>query len=484
MSEKSGKTIFPEDKVSLKPVLGIKPGVYLAFIYGIILLLILFFILLYPGISKPGAVIAIRTEPWGAAVRVDGVYIEAAPCEIFVPAGRRQIELSMPGFVPKLVEIDIGKRLFASVLFPLKMEIFEELSAQSPVLAFASYAGEYAAWTFAGEPSAAYQIPLSLSEGVYRLGPGAADPEALKSMEDTIAASARFAHTRAGLRDLIRAKTLLDNQGLSPSPISLLGSAEDVISFLVENPKAALWLRAVLTGESQTALSSSSWYYEAAGGAEKQEFPQPGAVIQAGGLRFRMIPGGFPLSGDNFHPETTVETFYICETVISNAAWETFLEEQPRWKKENANSLVEEGLINEGYLEAVPDAPVSGVSGISWYAAGAFCEWLSTQLNSQELEVRLPGEAEWEYAAKAGAFDSGHFWEWCEDPFVPLNFLSVPASAAIGSPERSVRGGSWVNSRDSVNSETRGSLPPSYCSPFVSARPVIAAKAGAKKDNL
>ena len=475
--QKSGKEhpLEDQDLVRLKPILGIKPGHYLACLYGAALILILFFILLYPGIKNPGALVSVISEPWGAAVLVDGVYMEAAPCKIFVPKGRRDIEISLPGFLSKKSAVDIGSRLFASALFPLKIEIREKLTAASNSEAFISEAAEYAAWTFAGEPTATYQVPLSLSEAAYRYGGAASDPAVRSFMEDTICAASRFAITRASLRDLIRAKTLLDNQGLSPSPLSLLGSAEDVIVFLDENPEAALWLSETLQGEAASIVKSSSWYGTQYDASYKDSLKSrfAGTLQSYGNFRFLEVA----VSSET----RPVERYYIADAPLSPEAWELFLTDRPEWRIENREALAKNGLVDSQYLAAwdLAGSPDNAATCISWHAAKAWCEWYNTGLSAASgLEARLPTEKEWELAAVAGLGRTGEFWEWCEDPYAPLDFLyaSSAAISALGSPERSLRGGAWINNPGTVDIETRASLPPQFCSPFVSFRPVLAFK--------
>jgi formylglycine-generating enzyme required for sulfatase activity len=156
--------------------------------------------------------------------------------------------------------------------------------------------------------------------------------------------------------------------------------------------------------------------------------------------------------------------------------------------------LTEQGLVNSEYLvdfdmnfpTAVGRAD-AGINTVSWHAANAFCQWLTGKLPASfsGWEVRLPTEAEWEYAAKSAQKWGGRggilgmeggAWEWCADPYSPLPFIAAPpeAIAAVGSPERPVRGGSWLNAAVSINAETRAFLPPAVCSPFVSFRPIIA----------
>jgi formylglycine-generating enzyme required for sulfatase activity len=506
MFKKRADSPKDDDTVRLSALWGVKPGKYLTVLYSFVLILIVFFILVFPGIVKRGSYFTFTSEPSGAAVRVDDVFFDATPCTVFVPEGRRQFDITLPGFKDFNVETDVKAVLFASAAPPRRRTLHAELREERRLSALALGGKEAAAWSFTGESGVTYQTPLALSEGAYRSAPADGN-----TANELLRAAARFTSTRAFLKDLLRAKFLADNAGRAPSPFNAVDSAADILAFMGGNPAFTVELAGLL-GEAAKPLLESPWYKKnvlnavfpaeavtqsAPSAGQNRDGARFGGNLAVNGIRFVEVGAGIFRAASGFDYEKPVQRYYIAENEVSDGDWAAFLAENPEWRAENTALLAEKELASEQYLIKTPDKayPAPTVSGISWFAAVAYCDWLATKLPpamaAAGWTVRLPGEIEWEYAAKGavngtdgrrlnkmfpGGSGGAGLWEWCADSFVPIHFLNAEADAiaAIGSPKRSVRGGCWVNLAGTVTPETRAGLAPYSCSPFVSFRPVVA----------
>jgi formylglycine-generating enzyme required for sulfatase activity len=165
--------------------------------------------------------------------------------------------------------------------------------------------------------------------------------------------------------------------------------------------------------------------------------------------------------GNNERPEREVAVpgFYIGKYQVTQAQWEAVMGNNPSHFKGAGNLPVE---------------------CVSWNDAKEFCKKLSQMTNNP---YRLPSEAEWEYACRAGTtgdyagnldemawhdgnsnkkthpvgeklpnafglYDMhGNVWEWCEDVW-HNDYKGAPSDGAAwlsgGDPSRRVlRGGSW-----------------------------------------
>lgn len=109
---------------------------------------------------------------------------------------------------------------------------------------------------------------------------------------------------------------------------------------------------------------------------------------------FILVEGGSFLMGDSDLPESryrhsvSVSSFYMAETETTNALWEAV-----------TGALPYDGLEDfEGHFEY--ERPNHPVSGVSWTAVTE--TFLPELRRMTGLDLRLPTEAEWEYAAAGG----------------------------------------------------------------------------------
>lgn len=137
------------------------------------------------------------------------------------------------------------------------------------------------------------------------------------------------------------------------------------------------------------------------------------------------IPGGKFMMGsleesgrDDEHPqhEVSVPNIFMSKYPITQAQWRavTTLPKIERDLKPNPSSFTGDNLP---------------VDNVSWYDAMEYCARLTQK--TQHL-YRLPSEAEWEYACRAGTSTPFHFGETITDKLANYNAGNVFASEKRG----------------------------------------------------
>ncbi|MFW5743498.1 MAG: SUMF1/EgtB/PvdO family nonheme iron enzyme [Spirochaetota bacterium] len=525
----------PEEvEVKLSPVLGVDPTVYVPIVWGALLLVVLFFVLVFPGIKRHGSLVTVVASPPRASFVVDGARMGTAPGTFFVGSGTRTIEVRRPGFSTYRESIDVPGRLVGSWIVPRRMELRVTLTGAEPASLVDDALLEFSDWALNGEASGQYQFPpiaRALAADLSAVAPDDGEPSTPGAQVASAAAREAWdAFTRDALAHVASEAQLNDLAGASlgfagAGSVAVPGGIVATVQRLARTSDRAelfpLQVSKVLAAEREALLAQTPWVKDASARARRlatlalEGGPEVAGAVRgyALGLDFVDLPGGEVVlggedraaRGGDLPYRVTLGAYAIGSTEVPFSAWEAFTEANPRWRAENRDALVAEGLVDEDYLaelRAMSANPALPVTGVSAYAAEEFARWYSTLL-PDGLQARLPTEAEWAFALRLAGDDAGVFagseasgprpvavagggaleampgnvWEWTADPFAAYGFVHADAPARSAAA-RVVRGGGWATDELTFRPGDRGALDPSWCSTFVGFRLVVSPTGG------
>jgi formylglycine-generating enzyme required for sulfatase activity len=212
-------------------------------------------------------------------------------------------------------------------------------------------------------------------------------------------------------------------------------------------------------------------------------------VHEKTGIEMIFIPAGtFKMGTDDRNASsnpkparqvTITRPFYIGKTEVTNAQFRGFIKANPGYDgKADVDPNYDHYLLHFRGKSVMSDADEYPVIYVSWQNANAFCDWAG---------LKLPGEAQWEYACRAGTttkfsfgddladipkyawvdlaakhrthpvatklpnpwglYDMhGNVWEWAADDYIS-EYHNAPSDETIrrdpNSQTKPLRGGSW-----------------------------------------
>ena len=160
-----------------------------------------------------------------------------------------------------------------------------------------------------------------------------------------------------------------------------------------------------MTTRTSILLATLAWFPATCCLGADATSPGDGVANSIGMRMIRMAPGSFKMgsasgSWDELpaHDVTISRPFWISSTEVTNAQYE---------KYDPAHKALRGKL---GFSKADDEAVVF----VSWHEAVDFCRWLSEK---EGKPYRLPTEAEWEYACRAGTTTTYHTGEKLPESF-------------------------------------------------------------------
>ncbi|NIZ47427.1 PEGA domain-containing protein [Entomospira nematocerorum] len=453
---------FSDVQVSLKPIAGMNPRLYLKIIYATLLISVLFFLFVLPGLVQYGSVVYFSSTPERASIYVDGKRIGSTPMHIFIPAGDHEILFTKPFFIEQKESITIKGRRFFSLFIPQTKHITPDLQMFD---IHGLLESSYKEASFAYSATYSSKFPR--------------EPFLLHALDDLIASRHIETHRDDILRWAIDSWALISDQQ----------SLEDVTQMwkiLQQHnfPIDMNIITAIRFDTNNPQLSDIIQYQQEYSRSDytndfmpyRQTTPPPRIAVN--GIIFKyQSPSSF-IMGDpvqqngikEFSSTVSLNEFYYTDNLITQSEFNRILSKQGKTSDDLSD------VIFDRFDPAISNQPVSYVS---LPVAKLFIEQLNRELTQLQMpwHARLPYESEWEFLAQSRLINTAYY-EWMEEGYYPLKnllFASKPTVQTQFQPFlQSVRGFDPLADRIMMQQYfLRGAQDPSWQSPFISFRIIL-----------
>ena len=468
--KKSRKELPKVEPVKIKPLFGLKPGVWLSIAYLIAILLIFFLVAILPDIIDGHKRVTFTSEAYNAAVYVDDVYQGGTPFTRKIASGTHQVSYRVNGYEIDSFTIKVGRPVLFNWLFPRTQSVSSGATLTKD--AFDALSKELLA------DANAYSAVLEYDD-VHRYN------RIFTDYAKCIATSAYASDTSA----LEAALLFVD----TPEMYEDAKTALEILDLKLNIPYSTL-------KEGKTIGTAAEEQVLSAGKSDLKTdfFTLEGfSIPEADFSNGKTVEATYPAlieAGAVVH----TDSFFIGAYCVTEYQYAQFISQNPKWAAENKQNLIAEGLVDEYYLDgvstslsAVTNKPVRN---ISWYAAQAFCTWMSSITGKN---VYLPTEDQWiaasltdteggfqrslmpSAAEKSPAAMLGSVWEMTGTYFIPMARIADESSLikTIGTLEdldiqvdMVVKGGSYVSNMNSIDCYSVGSTYRSLCSDYMGFR--------------
>lgn len=446
----------------------LRPGKYILISLITVILLAVFLLFFLPGIVKGGRYVTFTSSMSSVGVIIDGKYTgSTSGTNYFIESGSHEAEYIKNGITIGKDTLEIDHPVFAT-LFIRRTQTVDIVPSQTDGLYESIFDSTL-------ESVVSYSAVLSYDE-TYNYPPlytsYARDVSAIgiRDVSSDFHLLSSFVTTGEMLDDLKAAAAILDENGVKYSTADLT-VLDSLISGNGENTDCTL------LSPSGNAHYTSDGFYSYSGES------------------FTMgVNGKVSIETMNTLPVTVITSdFDLAQFYVTEYEYALFTKENPYWAKDNLETLIADGMADEYYLAGITlsTAYVSNlpVRNISWYAADAYCRWLSEKTGT---EYRMPSEAEWYQAASSAegrAYASsilsldnsshtsplsmlGGLWEFTSSAYVPLSRIDGMTYDAgdLSQSDIIVKGGSYINDPSDISRETVGVMRREVCSDYTGLR--------------